>query len=92
LLGDIVVALETTIREAAEAGRPVEAHLAHLIVHGVLHLLGHDHLTDAEAAAMEALESRVMAELGYPDPYAELDAESLPHRTVPVPVAAGAER
>jgi len=92
LLGDIVVALETTRREAAEAGRPVEAHLAHLIVHGVLHLLGHDHHDAAEADAMEALETRVMAELGYPDPYAELDADSLPHRTVPVPVAAGAER
>ena len=70
LLGDVVVALETTVREADEFGRTVEAHLAHLIVHGVLHLLGHDHLDDAEAAAMEALETRVLAGLGYADPYA----------------------
>jgi probable rRNA maturation factor len=75
LLGDIVVALETTVREADDLGRTVEAHLAHLIVHGVLHLLGHDHLDDAEAAAMEALETRVLAGLGYADPYADIEAD-----------------
>jgi probable rRNA maturation factor len=71
LLGDVVVALETTVAEAAEMGRPVEAHLAHLIVHGVLHLLGYDHLDDGEATCMEALETRVLETLGYPDPYTE---------------------
>lgn len=70
LLGDIVVALETTAREAAEQAKPVAAHLAHLIVHGVLHLLGHDHLEDDEAQVMERLEARVLAGLGHPDPYA----------------------
>jgi probable rRNA maturation factor len=70
LLGDIALALETTVREADELGRTVEAHIAHLVVHGVLHLLGHDHLDDAEALAMEALETRVLAGLGYADPYA----------------------
>ena len=71
LLGDVVVALETTVAEAAEMGKPVEAHLAHLIVHGVLHLLGYDHLDDGEAMCMEVLEARVLEALGYPDPYAE---------------------
>jgi probable rRNA maturation factor len=71
LLGDVVVALETTIAEAVGMDRPVDAHLAHLIVHGVLHLLGHDHLDDGEAGRMEALETCVLAGLGYRDPYAE---------------------
>lgn len=86
LLGDIAVALQTTAREAAEAGRTVEAHLGHLIVHGVLHLLGHDHLVDPEADAMEALETRVLAALGYADPY----ADSLPLPDGALPQAAGA--
>ena len=70
LLGDIVVALETTSAEAAATGRTVDAHLTHLVVHGVLHLLGFDHEDDAEAVAMEALETRVLAGLGLADPYA----------------------
>lgn len=70
LLGDIVLALETTRDEAAAAGRSLEAHLSHLVVHGVLHLLGHDHLDDAEAVAMEGLETVVMAGLGHADPHA----------------------
>lgn len=69
LLGDIVVACETLAGEAATAGKPVAAHLSHLVVHGVLHLLGHDHLEDDEALVMERLETAVMAGLGYPDPY-----------------------
>jgi len=85
LLGDILVALETTVREAAEAGRTVEAHLGHLVVHGVLHLLGHDHLVEAEADAMEALETRVLATLGYADPY----ADNLPVPDDPLPEVAG---
>ena len=88
LLGDIVVALETTVREADESGRTVEAHLAHLIVHGVLHLLGHDHQGEAEADAMEALETRVLAALGYADPY----ADSVPEPIAAAPAMAGADR
>ena len=69
LLGDIVLALETCRREAAEKGVPLENHAAHLIVHGTLHLLGHDHMNDAEAEAMEAIERAAMAALGLHDPY-----------------------
>lgn len=70
LLGDIVVALETTSAEAAAMGRTVDAHLMHLVVHGVLHLLGLDHEDEAEAVAMEALETLVLAGLGLADPHA----------------------
>jgi len=70
LLGDIVVALETTSAEAAATGRTVDAHLTHLVVHGVLHLLGFDHEDEDEAVAMEALETRVLAGLGLADPHA----------------------
>ena len=69
LLGDIILAVETCTREAAERGVPVAAHAAHLIVHGTLHLLGHDHMTDHDAEAMEAIERDVMAALGLHDPY-----------------------
>lgn len=72
LLGDIILAHETCAREAAERGVSLEAHAAHLIVHGVLHLLGHDHMTDSDAAAMEAIEREAMAALGLHDPY-EID-------------------
>ena len=77
LLGDVIVALETTAAEAAAMGLSVEAHLAHLIVHGVLHLGGHDHLDDGDAAWMEAVETRVLAALGYPDPYAASDLDDV---------------
>ena len=70
LLGDIVVALETTGAEASAAGRTIDAHLTHLVVHGVLHLLGFDHEDEPEAVAMEALETQVLAGLGLADPYA----------------------
>jgi probable rRNA maturation factor len=70
MLGDVIVAFETTRDEAAAAGRAIEAHLAHLIVHGVLHLGGHDHEGDLEAERMEAVETRVLARLGHADPYA----------------------
>ena len=69
LLGDIVLAYETCAREAVERGVAVEDHATHLIVHGVLHLLGYDHMTDADAEAMEAIEKTVMATLGLHDPY-----------------------
>jgi probable rRNA maturation factor len=68
-LGDIVMAYETVIREAAEEGKPPLAHLAHLTVHGLLHLAGFDHETDAEAENMEALEREILVSLGIPDPY-----------------------
>ena len=70
LLGDIALAHETCAREAAERGVTLAAHAAHLIVHGTLHLLGHDHMNDAEAEAMEAIERDAMAALGLHDPYA----------------------
>jgi probable rRNA maturation factor len=75
-LGDVVVAWETLAREAADEGKPMAHHLAHLVVHGVLHLLGHDHETTDQAETMEALEIRILAGMGIPDPYAgsELDA------------------
>ena len=69
LLGDIVLAYETCAREAAARNVPVQDHATHLIVHGVLHLLGYDHMTDADAEAMEAIEQSVMATLGLHDPY-----------------------
>ena len=56
-------------REVAEQGKALEAHWAHLVVHGVLHLLGYDHLDETEAHEMEALETRLLGELGFPPPY-----------------------
>jgi probable rRNA maturation factor len=69
LLGDIVIAYETMAREALAEHRPFRHHLAHLAVHGFLHLLGHDHAAEAEADAMEALEVAVLARLNVPNPY-----------------------
>jgi probable rRNA maturation factor len=69
LLGDIVLAHETCVREAAARGIPVADHATHLIVHGTLHLLGHDHMVDEDAAAMEEIEQLAMAALGLHDPY-----------------------
>jgi probable rRNA maturation factor len=70
LLGDIVLAAETVAGEAALEGKPVENHISHLVVHGLLHLVGYDHEVDAEAEEMEALERRILARLAIPDPYA----------------------
>jgi probable rRNA maturation factor len=70
LVGDISLARETLEREAAELGIPLADHFTHLVVHGFLHLLGHDHAEDTEAAAMEGLETRILAGLGIADPYA----------------------
>ena len=70
LLGDVALAYETCAREAAEKHVPLEHHAAHLIVHGLLHLAGHDHeLGDAEAEAMEAQETKALALMGIADPY-----------------------
>lgn len=69
LLGDIAICAPVVEAEAAEQNYPLEAHWAHLCMHGVLHLLGYDHIHAAEADVMEALEVRLLAELGYPSPY-----------------------
>lgn len=69
LLGDVVLAYDMVLREADEAGKPVLDHVAHLIVHGTLHLLGLDHEEDADAQEMEAVETAILAGLGIADPY-----------------------
>jgi probable rRNA maturation factor len=69
LLGDIVIAFETLERECADGNRGFLHHLAHLAVHGFLHLNGYDHQTDKQAEAMEGLESKIMTRLNMPDPY-----------------------
>lgn len=71
MLGDIVLAEETLRREALDLGIPFDDHLTHLLVHGFLHLFGYDHMTEEEAAVMEGLETRILAELGLADPYGE---------------------
>ena len=71
LLGDVVLAFETVAREAAEQKKPLPDHLSHLVVHGVLHLLGFDHESDEEAAIMEARETEILTRLGVPAPYAD---------------------
>jgi probable rRNA maturation factor len=68
-LGDIAIAWETCAREAEEQGKPMADHVTHLIVHGVLHLLGYDHIEDEDASLMEKLEVRILATLGVSDPY-----------------------
>ena len=71
LAGDIVVAYQTTLREAKEQGISFRAHLAHLLTHGTLHLQGYDHLTDKQAQKMEKLEVQLLAKMGYKNPYKE---------------------
>ena len=68
-LGDVALAYGVCVREASEQGKPLANHLQHLVAHGVFHLLGYDHETDAQAAEMEGLERAVLAGLGVPDPY-----------------------
>ena len=70
LLGDLVICAPVVEREACEQDKSVEAHYAHMAVHGTLHLLGYDHEDDPSATLMEDLERKVMAGLGFPDPYA----------------------
>ncbi|MBA4741338.1 MAG: rRNA maturation RNase YbeY [Azoarcus sp.] len=70
LFGDIVLCAPVVSREAFEQGKPLDAHFAHLMVHGMLHLQGFDHETASEAEEMEALETAILATLGYGDPYA----------------------
>ncbi len=73
MLGDIAIAYQTTRREAESEDKPFANHLSHLTVHGFLHLLGYNHMTDDEAAVMEGLERDILARLGIPDPYASPD-------------------
>jgi probable rRNA maturation factor len=68
--GDIVICVPVARREARDAGRPLRAHLAHLVVHGVLHLQGYDHVHDGDAARMERNEAEILRRFRYPDPYA----------------------
>ncbi len=70
-LGDIALAYDTTQKEALASGKRLADHATHLVVHGVLHLLGFDHVDDRDARKMEPLETRILAELGIADPYAE---------------------
>lgn len=69
LLGDLVICAQVVEREAKEQNKSLLAHWAHLVVHGCLHLQGYDHIEDAEAEVMEALETQIMQQLGYADPY-----------------------
>ena len=69
LIGDLAICAPVVLREAAEQGKVPRDHWAHLTIHGVLHLLGYDHIQDSEAEAMEALETRILAGLGIADPY-----------------------
>jgi probable rRNA maturation factor len=75
-LGDIVIAYETTAREASAQNTPFMHHLAHLAVHGFLHLLGYDHEADAEAEAMEEMEAKALARIGVPNPYKPRNARA----------------
>lgn len=71
LMGDIVICAPVVAREAIEQGKPLQAHYAHMTVHGVLHLHGYDHEVDAQADLMEAMETAVMQKLGFANPYVE---------------------
>jgi probable rRNA maturation factor len=71
LLGDMILAQEICVTEAEEKAIPLHQHVAHLIVHGTLHLLGFDHMDDTEAEAMEALEVKALASMGLPNPYSD---------------------
>ncbi len=77
MLGDIAIAYQTLHKEAQSESKPFENHLTHLTVHGFLHLLGYDHITDDEAEIMEDLETKILAQLGIPDPYAHQDQVDL---------------
>jgi probable rRNA maturation factor len=78
LMGDIVLCAPVVEREAAEQGIPLDAHYAHLTVHGVLHLQGYDHENEDDAAIMEALETQIVMNLGYADPYL-IEKEAIQH-------------
>jgi len=83
LLGDLVICVGVVEREAVEQGKTAEAHWAHMVIHGCLHLLGYDHIKDDEAEEMEALERDLLASLGYSDPYQEPTESTDPNDTNP---------
>jgi probable rRNA maturation factor len=70
LLGDIALGYETALHDSETMKRPFESHVSHLLIHGFLHLLGYDHIDPEDAAVMEPLEAKILAGLGWPDPYA----------------------
>lgn len=69
LLGDLIICKQVVEKEAKEQNKPLEAHWAHMVVHGSLHLLGYDHIEDEEAEEMEGIETEIMQKLGFEDPY-----------------------
>ncbi len=71
ILGDVVIAYGTVVREAREARKSLKNHLSHMVVHGVLHLLGYDHETAPDAETMESLETKILSKMGVPDPYSD---------------------
>lgn len=73
LIGDLAICAPVVAREAADQGKRLRDHYAHMVVHGTLHLLGYDHVDEREAERMEALETKLLAELGIADPYAPID-------------------
>lgn len=73
LLGDLVICSDVVVKQAAEQKKEELAHWAHMIVHGILHLLGYDHITEADAKVMESKEIQILSQLGYPDPYREIE-------------------
>ena len=83
LLGDVVICAPVVRREAEEQGKTMHAHFAHMVVHGVLHLLGHDHQHEVQAQRMEAIERSVLDELGFDDPYLERDVFNDPQPSLP---------
>lgn len=78
-LGNIAIAYETCASEAASAGKPLPDHVTHLVVHGLLHLLGYDHIRDQDATLMETLEGEILGKMGLNDPYRERNGANLPH-------------
>jgi probable rRNA maturation factor len=77
LLGDLVICRDVVEAEAAEQHKPLDAHWAHMVVHGTLHLVGYDHESDDEAEIMEKLETEILAELGWPNPYQQIDGNDV---------------
>lgn len=69
VIGDVAIAYDTCAREAAELGKPMAEHVTHLVVHGVLHLLGYDHISDLDAALMQGIETKILGKMGLDDPY-----------------------
>ncbi|MBT8448549.1 MAG: rRNA maturation RNase YbeY [Gammaproteobacteria bacterium] len=73
LLGDLIICAEVVLAEASAQNKTLEQHMSHLLVHGVLHLLGYDHVTDEQAEIMEQLEIATLAKAGFPNPYLQID-------------------